>query len=165
MLMSSLRGSSLLFGRSASRDLFDVRELLRRGGLDRRKLRLGFVVYGGINRRDWREVSRDAIKADPDEVGRLLVPMLRGDLAPTRDHIRTWTERLVADCRDLLSAVLPLEPREREFLDRLNDGADIAAELLTDDAGLQGVIRAHPALLWKALNVKKHLGASDRDRT
>jgi len=106
-----------------------------------------------------------ALKADPDEVGRLLVPMLRGDLAPTRDHIRTWTERLVADCRDLLSAVLPLEPREREFLDRLNDGADIAAELLTDDAGLQGVIRAHPALLWKALNVKKHLGASDRDRT
>jgi predicted nucleotidyltransferase component of viral defense system len=150
-----------LFGRRASRDLFDVRELLRRGGLDRTKLRLGFVVYGGMNRRDWREVSFDDVQADPDEVDRLLVPMLRGDLAPDRDHIQTWTEQLVTDCKDLLSMVLPLEPHEREFLDRLNDRGDIAAELLTDDARLQGVIRAHPALLWKALNVKRYSGASD----
>jgi hypothetical protein len=150
-----------LFGRRASRDLFDVRELLRRGGLDRTKLRLGFVVYGGMNRRDWREVSFDDVQTDPDEVDRLLVPMLRGDLAPDRDHIQTWTEQLVTDCRDLLSMVLPLEPHEREFLDRLNDRGDIAAELLTDDARLQGVIRAHPALLWKALNVKRYSGASD----
>jgi len=150
-----------LFGRGASRDLFDVRELLRRGGLDRTKLRLGFVVYGGMNRRDWREVSFDDVQADPDEVDRLLVPMLRGDLAPDRDHIQTWTEQLVTDCKDLLSMVLPLEPHEREFLDRLNDRGDIAAELLTDDARLQGVIRAHPALLWKALNVKRYSGASD----
>jgi hypothetical protein len=150
-----------LFGRRASRDLFDVRELLRRGGLDRTKLRLGFVVYGGMNRRDWREVSFDDVQTDPDEVDRLLVPMLRGDLAPDRDHIQTWTEQLVTDCKDLLSMALPLEPHEREFLDRLNDRGDIAAELLTDDARLQGVIRAHPALLWKALNVKRYSGASD----
>jgi len=32
-----------LFSREASRDLFDARELLRRGSLDRAKLRLGFV--------------------------------------------------------------------------------------------------------------------------
>ena len=150
-----------LFGRRASRDLFDVRELLRRGGLDRTKLRLGFVVYGGINRRDWREVSFDDVQTDLDEVDRLLVPMLRGDLAPDRDHIRTWTKQLVTDCKDLLSVALPLEPHEREFLDQLNDRGDIAAELLTDDARLQGVIRAHPALLWKALNVKRYFGASD----
>ena len=145
----------------ASRDLFDARELLRRGGLDRTKLRLGFVVYGGMNRRDWREVSLDDVQTDPDEVDRLLVPMLRGDMAPDRDHIQTWTEQLVMDCKDLLSMALPLEPHEREFLDRLNDRGDIAAELLTDDARLQGVIRAHPALLWKALNVKRCSGASD----
>jgi predicted nucleotidyltransferase component of viral defense system len=150
-----------LFGRRASRDLFDVRELLRRGGLDRTKLRLGFVVYGGMNRRDWREVSFDDVQTDPDEVDRLLVPMLRGDVAPDRDHIQTWTEQLVMDCKDLLSMALPLEPHEREFLDRLNDRGDIAAELLTDDVRLQGVIRAHPALLWKALNVKRYSGASD----
>ncbi len=151
-----------LFGRSASRDLFDIRELLRRGGLDRTKLRLGFVVYGGINRRDWRGVSLDDVQINPDEVNRLLIPMLRGNVAPQRNDIQTWTEKLVADCRDLLSIVLPFEPQEREFLDRLNDRGDIAAELLTDDTRLQGVIREHPALLWKALNVKKHFGVSNQ---
>ena len=150
-----------LFGRSASRDLFDVRELLRRGGLDRTKLRLGFVVYGGINRRDWREVSIDDVQTNPEEVDRMLVPMVRGDMVPDREHLQTWTEELVADCKDLLSLLLPLEPQEREFLNRLNDRGDISGELLTDDARLQGVIRAHPALQWKALNVKKHFGLSD----
>ena len=36
-----------LFGRQASRDLFDARELLRREGLDRRRLRLGFRSVRG----------------------------------------------------------------------------------------------------------------------
>lgn len=38
----------------ASRDIFDARELLRRDDIDRAKLRLAFVVYGGLNRKDWR---------------------------------------------------------------------------------------------------------------
>ena len=41
-----------LFSRSASRDLFDTRALLRDARLDWERLRLGFVVYGGINRKD-----------------------------------------------------------------------------------------------------------------
>jgi hypothetical protein len=56
-----------LFGRAASRDLFDVRELLAATTLDPERLRLGFVVYGGINRRDWRTVSLDDVRADPRE--------------------------------------------------------------------------------------------------
>jgi len=148
-----------LFGRNASRDLFDVRELLRMGGLEQTRLRLGFVVYGGINRRDWREVSLDDVQADPEEVDRSLVPMLRADIAPARDQIEQWTSQLVADCRDLLSAVLPLKPMERDFLDRLNDRGEIAPELLTDDARLQSVLREHPALRWKAANVQRHFGA------
>jgi predicted nucleotidyltransferase component of viral defense system len=153
-----------LFGRTASRDLFDVRELLRNGGLDREKLRLGFVVYGGINRRDWREVSLDDVQTDPDEVDRLLRPMLRGDMVPERIDLVPWTKQLVADCRDMLSVVLPLEPHEREFLDELNDRGEIAAEFLTEDVGLKGVIRNHPGLAWKALNVRNHHSGSGRGR-
>jgi predicted nucleotidyltransferase component of viral defense system len=149
-----------LFSRGASRDLFDVRELLRRGGLDRMKLRLGFAVYGGINRRDWREVSLNDVQADPKEVNRLLLPLLRSNIAPERSLIQRWTEQLVADCRDLLSIVLPFDRHEREFLDRLNDRGDIVAELITDDARLQKVIREHPALLWKTHNVRKHRGVA-----
>lgn len=150
-----------LFGRTASRDLFDARGLVHRGGLDRDRLRLGFVVYGGINRRDWREVSLDDVQASPADVDRLLVPMLRADVAPARNQIAEWTQRLVADCKDLLSLVLPLEPRERQFLDALNDRGEIVPEILTPDVRLQELIRAHPGLLWKAHNVRKHRGLDD----
>ena len=147
-----------LFSRSASRDLFDVRELLGRGSLDRARLRLGFVVYGGINRRDWREVSLDDVRADPKEVDRQLIPMLRSGIVPAGERITDWSVQLVADCRELLSIVLPLEPDERDFLNRLNGRGEIVPELLTDELHLQDLLRTHPGLLWKALNVRKHLG-------
>jgi len=154
-----------LFGRTASRDLFDARELLARGELDRTRLRLGFVVYGGINRRDWREVSLDDVQTSVEDVDRRLIPMLRADIAPPRDQISTWTQQLVADCKDLLTAVLPLDDPERQFLDALNDRGEIISELLTDDTHLQDLIRAHPGLLWKALNVKKHFDSSTDETT
>ena len=152
-----------LFSRTAGRDLFDVRELLQLGGLEPARLRLGFVVYGGINRRDWREVSMDDVQADPGDVHRQLAPMLRGDVAPVGSDLVEWTERLVADCRDLLSIVLPLEANEQEFLVHLNDRGEIVPELLTDDPRLRKLIRSHPGLLWKALNVRKHHGLDDEE--
>ncbi len=147
-----------LFARNASRDLFDAHRLLQRGGMDRARLRTGFVVYGGINRRDWRNVSLDDVNAESGEVDQQLVPMLRGDVAPTRTDIDSWTRRLLTECRDMLSIVLPSEPHEREFLDRLNGHGEIEPELLTDDETLQVIIRSHPGLLWKAQNIRKHHG-------
>lgn len=147
-----------LLARTASRDLFDTRELLARGKLDRTRLRLGFVVYGGMNRRDWREVSVDDIQTSPEDVYQRLLPMLRADIAPPRNQISMWTEQLVADCKDLLSSVLPLEPPELAFLNALNERGEILPALLTDDTQLQNRIRAHPGLQWKAINVKKHFG-------
>jgi hypothetical protein len=154
-----------LFGRAASRDLFDVRELLRSATLDAKKLRIGFVVYGGINRRDWRTVSLDEVQTDPDRVDRELLPLLRSNAEPSRTQIIEWTERLVADCRQRLTAVLPFTATEREFLDRLNERGEIAPELLTEDKGLQATIRSHPGILWKALNVRKHRGLPNTDKT
>jgi len=62
-----------LCSRNASRDIFDARELLRRDDIDRGKLRLAFVVYGGLNRKDWRTVRVDDVTAarhgDPVMVG------------------------------------------------------------------------------------------------
>lgn len=150
-----------LFGRDVSRDLFDTREILRRDGLDRSHLRQGFIIYGGINRRDWRTVSLDDVRAEPREVDQQLVPLLRGEGAPARKDLKQWTSNLVTDCKELLSIVLPLEPQEREFLDRLNDRGEIVPELLTADSGFQAVIRSHPGLLWKALNVRRHQGLED----
>jgi predicted nucleotidyltransferase component of viral defense system len=147
-----------LVARRASRDLFDARELLQQTGLDRRKLRLGFVIYGGFNRVDWREISIDHVRTTTEDVDSQLVPMLRLDVRPERRNVEAWTRRLVEETRELMAAVLPLEANEREFLEHLNGAGDIAPELLTGDALLQTVIREHPNLKWKALNVKKHRG-------
>ncbi|MEW6753134.1 MAG: nucleotidyl transferase AbiEii/AbiGii toxin family protein [Candidatus Latescibacterota bacterium] len=73
-----------LLARSACRDLFDTCVLLGSAELDRAKLRLGFVVYGGCNRKDWREVSPAGVTAQPRSVWTELAPMLRADLAPGR---------------------------------------------------------------------------------
>jgi predicted nucleotidyltransferase component of viral defense system len=66
-----------LLARGASRDLFDTRELLRRVSLDTEKLRLAFVVYGGMNRVDWRAVSVESVTTTAQDVKRQFLPMLR----------------------------------------------------------------------------------------
>ena len=147
-----------LFDRNAARDLFDARNLLGSGWLDPPRLRLAFVVYGGISRRDWREISLDDVRADPAEVGARLVPVLRGHDAPARPAVALWAEALTASCRGLLSGLLPLHEHEVEFLARLNQYGEIAPDLLTSAEPLQETIRRHPGLLWKAWNVRRHRG-------
>lgn len=145
-----------LLARGASRDLFDARELLARDTFDRDKLRLAFVVYGGINRVDWRTVSASAVTTTASDVKRQLLPMLRQDIRPADSDVERWTSTLIEETRALLSAVLPLAEDEARFLERLNGDGEIEAALLTSDSELQRRIAASPGLQWKALNVKKH---------
>ena len=158
-----------LLSRTASRDLFDASQLLRGGGLDVAKLRLAFVVYGGTSRKDWRTVSVEEVTVDAPETDAMLLPLLRGNETPQRSDLPRWTKALIADCHELLAMVLPLTDREREFLERLNGKGEILPEVLTDDERLRDIIRTHPGLLWKALNVRQHRGLetnstwSDRD--
>jgi predicted nucleotidyltransferase component of viral defense system len=147
-----------LLARSASRDIFDSRDLLATGVLDPAKLRVAFVVYGGMNRKDWRTVSIDDVKADVNEVQTSLVPMLRADLSPERRDVSSWRDRLVHECRERLAVVLPMTGDELEFLRRLNAEGEIAPELLTADPNLRAIIGAHPMLQWKAINVRQRRG-------
>lgn len=151
-----------LVARNASRDIFDARELLRRTDLDRDKLRLAFVVYGGLNRKDWRSVRIEDVAAEPAELKRELVPMLRAEVRPKDADIVRWAEALVRETRTLMNAVLPLEAQELEFIERLNGAGDIAPELLTADPAIQATIREQPGLKWKAMNVKKLVGGVSR---
>lgn len=146
-----------LLARGASRDLFDARQLLAQDTFDTDKLRLGFVVYGGINRVDWREVSTAAVTTTVDDVKRQLLPMLRQDIRPAPSDVERWTNDLIEETRALLSAVLPLADHELAFLERLNGEGEIEASLLTADAALQQRIETNAGLRWKALNVKKHI--------
>ena len=65
-----------LLARRASRDLVDAQHLLLRGGLNQNPLRIAFVAYGAMNRRDWRSVSPDGIAFDPRKLRNQLVPAL-----------------------------------------------------------------------------------------
>ena len=90
----------------------------------------------------------------------MLLPPLRGNETPRRSDLAHWTKALAADCHDLLSMVLPLADHEREFLERLNGKGEILAEALKDDHRLRGIVRTHPGVLWKALNVQKYRGTA-----
>lgn len=147
-----------LLSRNASRDVFDACELLRRDDLNLAKLRLAFVVYGGANRKDWRTASIEDVTVDLAELNSRLIPTLRTGTFRSPKDVAVKIEEIVSDCRDLLSAVLPLTPGEREFIERLNGRGEIAPELLTSDAAMVSAIRQHPALRWKAINVRKHRG-------
>ncbi len=152
-----------LLARHASRDLFDAHELLTNHDLDSNRLRLGFVVYGGMNRRDWRTVSIDDVAFDEEELRNQLLPVMRTD--PTiadADH-RAWAARLVDECRSALSAVLPLAENERAFLDQLLEHGEIDPTLLTDDEDLKKRIATHPGLRWKAVNVRDHKGGQSAE--
>jgi hypothetical protein len=70
----------------------------------------------------------------------------------------SYGKRLVKECRDRLSVVLPLTDLETEFLNLLLDKGEIVPLLLTSDQDLQERISRHPLLEWKALNVRKHKG-------
>jgi hypothetical protein len=153
-----------LFGRDASRDLFDVHALLSRGTLDPRKLRLAFLVYGACSRRDWRTLSVEDVRMDPRDAEQRLVPLLRADLAPARPQLDAWSARLVVECRTLVSSLLQFEDAESEFLAGVNDRGEVVPELLTDDAALRERIRLHPGLAWKALNVRRHRGLEPTGR-
>jgi len=41
--------------------------------------------------------------------------MLRADRAPAKRDVALWAEKLVAECRERLSMVLPLNEQELEF--------------------------------------------------
>ncbi|PKN53961.1 MAG: nucleotidyl transferase AbiEii/AbiGii toxin family protein [Deltaproteobacteria bacterium HGW-Deltaproteobacteria-14] len=145
-----------LLARGASRDLFDARELLASGAFEPERLRLAFIVYGGINRVDWRAVSAGTVTTTVEDVKRQLLPMLRQDIRPAAGEVESWTSALVDETRALLGAVLPLREHEARFLDLLNGGGEIDPSLLTSDNDLRERIQSNPGLQWKALNVRKH---------
>jgi predicted nucleotidyltransferase component of viral defense system len=147
-----------LLARTQSRDLYDSARIFETLTLDNDLLRLAFVVYGGMNRVDWREVTIDTVTVDPDDLGRKLLPVLhkqsiQQDLTP-----EAYGTTLVEKCREGLQRIIPFTPNEHSFLDRLLDEGVIDPGLLTSVPELQKRIQDQPLLQWKALNVRKHRG-------
>ena len=143
-----------LLSRRQARDLFDCSNLFNLNGLDRKRLRLAFVVYGAMSRKDWRTVTPSDVNFDIADLDQKLIPTLRSSAIERiqKDH---FGKSLVADCRNFLSGLLPFTKNEMEFLDQVLDKGKIAPELLIADADMQDRIRRHPLLEWKAMNVRE----------
>lgn len=151
---------SALMSRSQARDLYDSYKIFRMDNLDYNRLRLGFVVYGAMNRKDWRKVSIDDINFDPIDLKRKLFPMLRLDAVEFQTTPEEYGAHLVEECQKDMTNVLPFTIAERKFLDLLLDKGEIDATILTTNPDLQQRIKKQPMLQWKALNVKQHKGLS-----
>ena len=67
------RKVAALLARQRARDMFDSRLVLSMHSLDLARLRSTFVIYGAVDRRDWRTVSVEDVAMDPAELARLLV--------------------------------------------------------------------------------------------
>ncbi|MGD8237453.1 MAG: nucleotidyl transferase AbiEii/AbiGii toxin family protein [Armatimonadota bacterium] len=147
-----------LLSRRQARDVFDVHQVLTRGRFDHELLRITFVAYGAMNRRDWRTVSVDDVEFDGRELENRLVPLLRGQPEGATARTPGFGERLVGECLRALDIVLPLSEPEREFLDCLLERGEIAPWLLTRDQALAERISRQPLLHWKALNMRRHKG-------
>jgi len=149
-----------LLSRKQSRDLFDSHRLLKSDLLERERLRLAFVVYGAMNRKDWRTVTVNDAAFDALEMGEHLLPTLNvresgDDASPVE-----YGSRLVMETREALSIVLPFVENERAFLELLLVRGEIDPSLLTSDASLQDRIRQQPLLEWKAQNVRQYRAMS-----
>ena len=72
----------------------------------------------------------------------------------------TWkvASRLVEECRQAFSIVLPYTKNEREFLNRILEYGEIEPSSITSDEKMANLIGNHPDLNWKTLNVRKFKG-------
>lgn len=150
-----------LLSRGQARDFFDSHWLLNSEALASDKLRLAFVVYGAMNRIDWRDVTLENINIEPAELARQLLPTLKAGTAEKYGSPTDYGLYLIRECRERISSMLPFTAPEKAFLDLLLDQGIIDSTLLTTDPGLQKRIQDQPLLQWKAHNVRKHKGLSE----
>jgi hypothetical protein len=137
---------SALFSRVQARDLFDAHQLLTKSDLDRERLHVAFVVYGGFNRVDWRTIDLDRLSLNPTDVERMLVPTVQPSIVDEAGGAAVWTDRMISETREGLAGLVPLSDSDLSFLDALLGQGEIRAEALTTDPALQGKIRSHPML-------------------
>jgi hypothetical protein len=147
-----------LLARGQARDLFDCHRIFKMDAIERDRLRIAFVTYGAMNRKDWRTVSIEDVNFNVAELLRLLMPTLHNQTKKEHGLPANYGMQLVKECRDGLSAVLPFSDTENKFLDLLLERGVIDAALLTSDKVLQKQIQQQPLLQWKAFNVRKYKG-------
>ena len=147
-----------LFDRGAARDLFDVRRILAIEGLDRGWIKAAVLALGACNRRDWRDVSKEAIGWDSREFRRNLAICLPRDLFRDAGDVDAWIAQSAELCREGLAFLFELSENERSFLDGVLDRGEVNAEQLGGEREVGARIAAMPMLAWKCKHVRRRRG-------
>jgi len=125
-----------LLSRGQARDLYDCYQILSMHDIKYDYLRIAFVVYGAMNRKDWRTVSIEDLDFDASELARQLMPTLNIEIQKENMPTAKFGEKLLGNCKKALSSVLPLVDTEMEFLSWLLDKGEINPSILTSDKTL-----------------------------
>lgn len=144
-----------LFSRTAARDLFDTHHLLTISQTEETRLRTAFILYGAMNRRDWRTIMLDDITVDYRDARRNLFPLLVQHRLKRRHEQDEMLDRLIGETRQALEAILPLDENALDFLNHLLEDGNIRPDLLDLETGLANIVNAHPALLWRAQQARR----------
>ncbi|MBW2021227.1 MAG: nucleotidyl transferase AbiEii/AbiGii toxin family protein, partial [Deltaproteobacteria bacterium] len=121
-----------LLSRRQARDLFDCHRILNMDDLERDRLRIAFVVYGGMNRRDWRTVSIEDVDFDPAELTSLLIPTLDTRAIQEQGSPAEFGARLVRECpsTNQFWALASFQSRNENFCARSRKSRDYAEAYL-----------------------------------
>lgn len=141
---------SALFNRTAARDLFDAHYLLKHLSTEPARLRLAFVLYGAMGKRDWRTIDPSDIQPDYEEASRQLFPLLVRQAGSRRENQRKILAKLTEEVQQELRRLLPLSPTEHDFIAEIRDRGKIAPGLLSIPLALVDLLPQHPALKWRA---------------
>jgi predicted nucleotidyltransferase component of viral defense system len=145
-----------LLDREASRDLFDSYELFTNWQLDDKKLRLSFTVYAGMRATSWKEINKDLIRFEINDIKNKLIPVLKQSIIPGTNTtaLKTWAKQLMTGCKQGLDRLLPFSEKEKQFLIALEEKKSIQPELLSEDPHFCQAVKSHPCLLWRVKQLK-----------
>jgi hypothetical protein len=136
-----------LLTRMASRDLFDVYNLLNSGlEYDERMLKKCFIFYFCLAD-DFRKLNAKAIsEIDPNEIKKFLLPLLEKGR-------RVKLDTVVGTVQELALRMLSLNKNEQMFIEEFYGQKIANLDILFEDVKYNFKLKNHPMIKWRLKNV------------
>ncbi len=139
--------------RTSAKDVYDLTNIVQYSGkYDLDLFRKTVILLGASQKRDFRKI-RPAVfhNISENEIKNSLSPII-----PHNEHVSK--KRLLKAIEPFVIDLLDFESEEKKFLDKLLNNAEYIPGLLFKKyPKLSEQLKKHPALLWKRLNIEKHL--------
>lgn len=138
-----------LLSRAATRDLYDVRNMIHFSLFDESeqgKLRKCVIFYAAISARDKNSINKNF---DTTAIDSITNQKIKRDLFPVikrKDDFELEAAKKLV--KEYISELMVLTMEEKEFLDKFENGEYIP-ELLFEDKEILDRIKNHPMALWK----------------